>query len=346
MLNSRIYVLGIMLIGVLIGCDSDDIAPEINLLDAANEFRIFKSEQLIISAEFSDNKDLASATAVLTFDDGSIQSETIELENNKATGKFTFSFTDEPSGTMQVAITALDDCGNSTSEEFDYQYYNSAPGTLDLNIKLKYNDEPLVMFQNYEYPDGRLISFNRFSFYISELKLDDTKVKDVEYINLTNANADLSVSTIGYDWVLPRIAPGNYENMNFLVGVTSENNEKTPGEYANGTPLANPAEHWFSWNSYIFLKVEGYIDLDNNGDRETGFALHLGSNDALRAINLPNDISINSGARTSSEMVIDLYDFFGGDGEKYDIDANTSIHALAQLDAVVSLSNNIPQSFK
>ena len=219
-------------------------------------------------------------------------------------------------------------------------------GSLDLNIKLKYDEKPLVMFEAYEYPDGRSISFNRFSFYISELKLDDTEISNVEYLNLTNANADISASTNGFDWEINEIEPGDYKNLNFLVGVTAENNKKTPGEYDSDSPLANPAEHWFSWNSYIFLKVEGNMDMDGDGERETPIALHLGSDEALRTISLDKEITINSNENTKAEIEIDLYNFFGGTDQTYDIDSNPSIHALGQIDAVVALSNNVPFTFK
>ena len=55
---------------------------------------------------------------------------------------------------------------------------------------------PLVMQQDYRYPDGRKVRFTRVSFYISDLTFsgDDRAVliKDVDFVDLTSSHSSLN----------------------------------------------------------------------------------------------------------------------------------------------------------
>jgi hypothetical protein len=217
-------------------------------------------------------------------------------------------------------------------------------GDLSITMNLVYNGEPLIMFQNYEYPDGRTINFSRFSMYLSDIKLDEQLISDVEYHNITDSHIDLASAQDGYQWEIKDIESGDYNNLNFGVGVNETQNAKDPGEFESGHPLAKPAEHWFSWSSYIFLKLEANMDSNNDGTNDFPIALHLGSNDAYKLINLNKAIRINEGETTETSIIIDLYEFLGGEDNTYDVDSNPQIHSLEQKDAVVELANNIPNS--
>ena len=108
-----------------------------------------------------------------------------------------------------------------------------------------------------------------------------------------------------------------------------------PADHPSGNPLANSGEYWLAWNSYIFFKIEGYIDLDGDDEPETGVALHLGSDEVMRAFDLQN----NTG--TNDVMIqIDLNKIFGTN-PVYDIVANPQIHSLSQLPAILELAQNL-----
>lgn len=221
-------------------------------------------------------------------------------------------------------------------------------GTGDLNItmNLTYDGEPLVMFQNYEYPDGRTINFSRFSLYLSNIKLDEQLISDIEYHTITDSHVDLAGAEAGYQWKITGIESGDYNSINFAVGVDETQNAKDPGLFESGHPLAKPAEHWFSWSSYIFLKLEANMDSNNDGNNDFPIALHLGSDDAFRIINLNKVIKINADETSETNIIFDLYEFLGGIDNTYDVDSNPQIHSLEQQDAVVELANNIPNSIK
>ena len=218
-------------------------------------------------------------------------------------------------------------------------------GDLNLSIKLLYKGEPLVMFQDYEYPDGRTINFSKFSMYTSDVKLDDITMSDVAFHNLTDSHIDLSGATLGYQWMINEIEPNIYSNLTLGVGVNESQNAKDPGVFESGHPLAKPAEHWFGWGSFIFLKLEANMDSNGDGIKDLPIALHLGDDAAYRLVSLDKKIIINSNEITESNINIDLFEFLGGVGNTYDVDSNPQIHSLGQQDAVLELADNIPVSF-
>ena len=217
-------------------------------------------------------------------------------------------------------------------------------GDLDLSLHLTYNDEPLVMFQDYEFPDGRTINFSRFSMYISDFKLDETVVSDVSFHNVTESHIDLEGATEGYSWLIKDIPVKDYSSSRFGIGVNEIENAKDPGTFESGHPLAKPAEHWFSWNSFIFLKLEANMDTNGDGIKDLPISLHLGDDDAYRVVTFDRDISILEDAATQSTIHVDVYKLLGGTESTYDIDNNPQIHSLGQKGAVIELANNIPNS--
>lgn len=219
-------------------------------------------------------------------------------------------------------------------------------GDLEITMNLVYNGEPLIMFKDYEYPDGRTINFSRFSLYMSDIKLDEQLISDVEYHTLTESHIDLIGAENGYTWTIKDIEPGDYSSLNFGVGVNETQNAKDPGDFESGTPLAKPAEHWFSWSSFIFLKVEANMDSNNDGNNDFPIALHLGDDDAYRVINLNKSISIKEDEVSKTNLTFDIYEFLGGAENTYDVDSNPQIHSLEQKDAVIELANNISKSIK
>lgn len=219
-------------------------------------------------------------------------------------------------------------------------------GELNLSMNLIYNGEPLIMFQDYQYPDGRTINFSRFSLYLSDMKLDEQLISDVAYHSITESHINLPGSEAGYQWTIGDIPPGTYNSINFAVGVNETQNAKDPGVFESGHPLAKPAEHWFSWSSFIFLKLEANMDSNGDGINDFPISLHLGADDAFRTINLDRAIIIDENETAETNISFDLFEFLGGNNNSYDVDNNPQIHSLDQKDAVVELANNIINSIK
>ena len=215
---------------------------------------------------------------------------------------------------------------------------------LTMNFKLEYNGEPLVMFDEYTYPDGKTINFTRFNFYISELNLIkegiSTEVKDVDYLDLTMYNLDKETSENGYDYIIRDLENIDFDGLSFNIGLTPEMNSSVPADYNSSSPLSKTSEYWLNWASYIFAKIEGNVDLDGDGSLETGVALHLGSDAILRTIQFDNMDGDNN-----IDIVIDLKEVFEN-GSIYDIESTPRIHSLSQIDQASELIDNLVSSFK
>ena len=215
--------------------------------------------------------------------------------------------------------------------------------TVAINFRLTYNDAPLVMFDEYVYPDGKVIQITRFSFYLSQLSVgqgEESKLlKDVDFINLTQSHATMEGSTNGYQYMTEEIELDGFDAIAFDFGLSETQNQKVPADFSSGHPLAQPGEYWLAWDSYIFVKIEGWIDLDSDNVAETGIALHLGSDAVRRSISMPV-----SDAGKDLNFTIDLHSIFENGGKIYDIQANPQIHSLSQLPAAEELANNLAQS--
>ena len=226
----------------------------------------------------------------------------------------------------------LNSCGDDSSEKV-------------LNFKLKYDGQDLVFFEDYTYPNGKTIEFTRFSFYISDLKtIKDgvsTDVIDVDYIFLADAHSDAEKASQGFDYIIQDLQDTSFDGLTFNLGLNNAQNATSPNDYASGNPLSESGEYWPGWESYVYVKIEGRMDVDGDGISD-GIAFHLGSDDTSRAITINNIQD-----KDKIEFEIDLIDVFrSASGELYDIESNSRIHSLSQMDQINFLMNNLASAVK
>jgi hypothetical protein len=211
---------------------------------------------------------------------------------------------------------------------------------VTINFKLQYDGAPFVFFQDYNYPDGKVFNLTRLSFYISDIDLSDGNtiesfVRPI-YVDLTNSHATNASAQNGYDLVLEDTELSNITNLNFNIGISPVLNSTTPNDYTSDNDLSRSAEYWMSWNSYIFAKIEGNVDLDGDQVKESGVALHLGSDAALRRVNFDG---FNSSG--DIDVIIDVKDIFQNQSAVFDIENTTRIHNLSQIDKINVLMDNL-----
>lgn len=221
---------------------------------------------------------------------------------------------------------------------------NNEIGDLNIRFKLKYGDQPLEMFKEYEYPvtkDTFLMS--RLSFFISDITIVSgnvsTKIKDIDYLNLT-ASHTAPVAAEGLQYTIKGVKTGQYNTLNFGIGVPENLNALTPRDFTSDNILSSSAEYWSSWKSYIFFRPEGLISIGGKPLSETSFALHLGSDDAFRKISLTRNFEILQGKETSIDIYIDMEKFFNGKSF-YDISQTQQIHSLSQIPLITQLADNL-----
>lgn len=223
-------------------------------------------------------------------------------------------------------------------------------GQLKINFALEYDGEPVVLLDEYTYPDGRKINFTRFSFYMSTLELVDaqgpTDLVDVDYIDMSDDLGNKADSERGTDYIITDVNEGDYEQLRMNFGVYPSANAMEPADFPTDNPLSKAGEYWSGWNSYIFVKIEGNADLDNDGTLENleGISLHIGADETLRPVFIEKQLEIRDGEVEELKLVIDLKDLFIQDGDIYDIEETPQIHSLSQTAKAVLLSQNLGKS--
>lgn len=216
--------------------------------------------------------------------------------------------------------------------------------SMTMNFKLEYADEPLVFFQEYDYPDGRSIEFTRFSFYLSDISSvkngEKTSWVSDDYLDLTQSHSSLSQAQEGFNYVLNNESGGAYDAIQFNLGLTPAQNQTRPEDYPSSSSLSLTGEYWSNWESYVFVKIEARSDLDGDGISD-GIALHLGADDAVRSL-IVNEVNPDLPVNIS----IDLEKLFNRNGEIFDIVNNSRIHSLDQIPLIQWLMDGLVESLE
>lgn len=330
---------------LLSSCENDGEVPvltaQIENIDLSTPY--MQGDSLVIRFVASDNDQLESVSTRIDVG-GVTEIDTRETNQSKLSARVAILLTSEESGEGLVTITAVDCAGQLTTQELVFAYEYRLGGQLGINMKLLYNGEPLQTFKDYFYPDGRTINFTRFTTYIADLALDENRLTEIDFHNFTSINSTIEGATGGLEWIISAVPIGDYDALSFGMGVPADLNAMSPGEFSSEHPLARAAEHWLSWGSYIFFKIEGSMDSNNDGNKDLPISLHIGADEAYRIVELPRDITITEGNTSYVDVEIDLYKILGGLEATYDIDDNPQIHSLSQIDAVVDLANNLQKA--
>ncbi|MCW5900435.1 MAG: hypothetical protein KIT10_14315 [Flavobacteriales bacterium] len=130
-------------------------------------------------------------------------------------------------------------------------------GLADFNINNTYQDGA-----------GNPVRFTFLKFYASDFHLtNDDGAQVAEFHNkvlLVDAASSNNTFTLG------TMPPGHVHEVHLVLGLDSATNHADPMQAPY--PLDQPNMHWF-WNptaGYIFLKAEGYVDVNGNGSFDPG----------------------------------------------------------------------------
>ena len=192
----------------------------------------------------------------------------------------------------------------------------------------------------------RCLYVSRVSLFIEDFNLigDETfTLIDRDYFTLTDDHLSSASAQEGTLIFRGELEQDEY-TASFNIGVSPEDNAKEPADFPSDNVLSNAAEYWPGWSSYIFAKVEGFIDLDGDGDEETGFALHMGADDAFRSVTISDKMVLDEN-NTKLYIDINLENLFMNNGVMYDIAANPQIHSRDQNPLVIILSDNLVTCF-
>ena len=215
-------------------------------------------------------------------------------------------------------------------------------GDMNINFKLTYDDAPMVMFQEYDYPSGGKFFLSRVSFYISDLALDDEIIKDVDYLDFTNSHASAATAADGLDYLIQDIPAGVYGSFKYSMGVPPADNAKNPADFDSSSALSRSGEYWDAWQSYVFFKIEGMSDLDGDGTFDDGFSLHIGGDEVYAELSANVATQINADEQINRSIQIAMDEVFNNAGVIYDLENFPGLHSkVNHLDQMQELMTNI-----
>lgn len=345
-LNSNLLVFCCICLILCTACDGDDTTvPGINFVNPVDGDQILSGEVINFSVDLTDNEALANAKAIITTDNGIVETFEYNVSGTNATISESITLSPLEATTFNIEVNVADLAGNRRTESINISVAPPS-GKLKMNFKLNYDETPMIVLENYVAPEGYDIQFTELSFYISNIMLYDgqswSTIKDIDRLNIGRENVTEIDALAGYDYEIPFVNIGSYEAIRFSIGVPGNFNALDPSDFTQGHPLSLSGEHWLAWNSYIFSKLEGKIDENDDGDFETGIVLHLGSDEAFRTKEMSIPIDINLNETTTINLNIDLKRALTNEsGEAYDLTGNPQIHSLEQMDLINNLADNL-----
>ncbi|NNE28023.1 MAG: hypothetical protein HKN16_00200 [Saprospiraceae bacterium] len=238
-----------------------------------------------------------------------------------------------------------------------------ATGDLKISYNALFDGQELIGNQEYTLPDGKKIRFTQFNFLVSDMMVDyveesETKITDlspVEFVELTQTGAS-PLEPSDNQFTFFNLPTGEYTGIGFTFGLNDELNLKTPADQDLGdnSPLKKSSHYWAGWQSYIYMKMEGTIDMNDDGMLDTeneNFAYHTGAKDGSNTaatIYLPYTFNVEENSTTDISMAIDLRDvLYNASGqENWPIATRPTTHNPDDFDLVQIVMEKASEAFK
>jgi hypothetical protein len=191
--------------------------------------------------------------------------------------------------------------------------------------------------------NGRRMNFERFRFYLSNIKLvktDNTIVplKSVVYLDMEKNPA----LTFDVD-----ATNGDFKELQFSIGIDSIQNLTDPTSVAESDPLnANKDMWWGTTQKYVFSRLEGSADTAVGGTGNLNWKLlyHIGQNENYRTVKLSKAISILADKQTTLVLNFDLEKVFFGTST-VDIKTEPVTHSNDNIVLATKYADNFSQAF-
>ena len=233
-------------------------------------------------------------------------------------------------------------CTDAEAVNFDADADESADVCVYPNIAFHFHpsvgDETLV-YGNTHNINGIDVRFDEIRFYMTELELtinDKAQAFDNAFI-ITETSGDQEAG---------KAIVGQLTKMTFNVGVSPDLNTADPALLPADNPLSADSpfiQHWTWQAGYIFLKIDGAADVNNDGifDADTeNLSIHCGFNDNLQRIEIETDQTIDK-ENFEMHLEFDVAKFF----ENYDLANNLFSRPGNNPEAATAVMNNVQSAF-
>ena len=183
-------------------------------------------------------------------------------------------------------------------------------------------------------------------FYVSDIRL--TKA-DNSVVSLSSAD-DVKLFYFG-DKIINsaslNIPAGDYTKITFTLGLGNTLNATTPGDYSTDHPMGtNSGNYWSMNNSYIFSKLEGFIDVTNTpgATLNNSFVYHVGGNGYTKDITINKEFAIGEDETTDFPIKIDILKLWNG-SSPVDLKTELQTHTTDNAALATKVLNNYSECF-
>lgn len=226
-------------------------------------------------------------------------------------------------------------------------------GTLEIFFEPTYGapGDLINRTQNFEYADGNDIRIVVSEMFLGELKVgtgsEELTLSEIEYIDLSDPVLDQSSGLTDKFIAFNDVPAGAYSSLEFGIGVPPGLNAMKPSDFGSTSPLSQSALYWEAWDSYIFSKLEGRLDLAGDGSFSHLFSYHSGGDEVYRVLRVENlPLEIRPGETTRIKLTIDHREILVWGADDYlDIENNPSAHHTGHLDIMNYLAGNYDSAF-
>lgn len=217
--------------------------------------------------------------------------------------------------------------------------YEEEPEEATINLKFYHMLGTQTFAFNQDFTDdfGNTCTFTRAQMYLSNpVYMDDQMTvidAPAEYVLISPDATTYSLGGLPGDT--------HVHMMDLTIGVDSVANASDPAGYSSSHALAyqSPSMHW-NWNSgYIFIAIEGHVDIDGNGTYDSGedFIMHVGMNALSRTISgLMVHFNTTEGQTHNIELDIDWAELVSG----IDLSTDNSSHTMDNMPLAAAVADN------
>lgn len=213
-------------------------------------------------------------------------------------------------------------------------------GTLDMMFEYTVDGQPFDTTTVYSI-NGTAVTFKYANFYVGGIELmpeeGDAIPVEGKYLLVTPDAGMQEVTTV---------PAGHYHMVKFFVGVDPQTNSQSEDDFTSrdaDDPLSIqfPAMHW-NWNSgYRFLRVDGQVDTDGDGEVDESMAFHLGTANMLQDVTLTAHKDVEQGSNML-HMEFDLAQLLAG----IDLPADHVTHTMNNPELAAAVRDNIPGAIR
>ena len=209
--------------------------------------------------------------------------------------------------------------------------------TVEVNFKALFADEDLaIQAGNYNYIDGSTqLLITLFQFYISDLELvpiNGGEVVQLSEIELVRWSTPSDPAQLKFDF--SDVPAGSY-NVRFGLGVKPELNNMNPNEFPADYPL-NEFEFWNETARYVFAKIEGNANIENDGLFDTPLVYHMGKDDFYTVLTYPTTIEIGTNESNTIDFEVDILDMMSSSDTEFTDVASPDAQVVNHINSPVT----------